>query len=193
MDEAEEFLNEHIPRIYSEVPEVTREIFARFPFGREFTLSNGRKGRIKTFFDPQEDEGRWKFGFDVVFDEGSPDHLEFLVIHTGVGGFVSEPPMDAVEEVLNEHIPGIYGEVPEVMREIFARFPFGQEFTLSNGRKGRIKTFVEPSNEAGTWAFGFDVVFDEGSPDHLKFWVAHTGGGGFVQEPVKPIAKSGHA
>lgn len=95
--------------------------------------------------------------------------------------------MDEGDHRLDDQLPGIYGEVGEIVREVFHRMPFGQEFTLSNGRKGRIKKFVEPRQreEGGRWEFGFDVVFDEGSPDHIEFFVKHTGGGGFTTQPVK--------
>jgi hypothetical protein len=94
---------------------------------------------------------------------------------------------DAGEKWLNEQMPGIYAEVPEVIREVFARMPYDQGFTLSNGRVGRFKKFVEPRQKDGRWEFGFDIVFDEGSPDHLEFFVQHTGGGGLVAVPTTPI------
>lgn len=85
-----------------------------------------------------------------------------------------------------DFLPGLYGEVPEILWEIFHRMPFGQTFTLSNGRVGLLKKFVEPRrrDETGMWEFGFDIVFEKGSPDHLEFFVKHTGGGGFLCEPV---------
>jgi len=94
---------------------------------------------------------------------------------------------DMGEEWLNEQLPGIYAEVGEVIVEVFSRMPFAQEFILSNGRKGRIRKFVEPRQRDGRWEFGFDVVFDEGSPDHLEFFVKHTGGGGMVAVPTTPV------
>lgn len=94
------------------------------------------------------------------------------------------------QDFLDEHLPGIYGELPEIIREIWSRLPFGQEFTLSNGRRGRFKKFVEPRihSETGRWECGFDVVFDEGSPDHLEFFIKHTGGGGLCGVPTRPIS-----
>jgi hypothetical protein len=100
---------------------------------------------------------------------------------------------DTGEDWLSGQLPGIYAEVGEVITDVFARMPFGQEFTLSNGRKGRIKKFVEPRQRDGRWEFGFDVVFDEGSPDHLEFFVKHTGGGGMVAVPTTPIAPATRA
>lgn len=102
---------------------------------------------------------------------------------------------DEAAKLLNELMPGIYAEVGEVMAEVFARMPFGQEFVLSNGRRGRIKKFIEPYRDpdTGQWKFAFDVVFDEGSPDHLEFFVNHTGGGGSPGSPTPPIVSSGKA
>ena len=71
--------------------------------------------------------------------------------------------MDEGEEWLNDQMPGIYGEVGEIIREVFARMPYGQEFTLSNGRVGRIKKFIEPRQNDGQWEFAFDVAFDVGA------------------------------
>src|ERR1700688_3185416 len=98
--------------------------------------------------------------------------------------------MDEGEEWLNDQMPGIYGEVGEIIREVFARMPYGQEFTLSNGRVGRIKKFIEPRQNDGQWEFAFDVAFDVGSPDHIEFFVKHTGGGGFVAVPTTPIVST---
>ena len=77
------------------------------PIGQKFTLSNGRTGKIVRFYKhPKVSEDgaykdRWCFGFDVHFQEGSPDHLEFFVYHTGGGGFVGDPALKniPVEEV----------------------------------------------------------------------------------------------
>jgi len=98
--------------------------------------------------------------------------------------------MDDQDEFLNEHIPGIYAEVGEIIREVFVRMPYGQELTLSNGRVGRIKKFIEPRQNEGKWEFAFDVTFDVGSPDHIEFFVKHTGGGGFVAVPTTPIVST---
>lgn len=81
----------------------------------------------------------------------------------------------------------LYGEVPEIIRHIWALLPFGQEIALSNGRVGKLKPFVEPRERDGRWELGFDVVFATGSPDHLEFFLKHTGGG-MVCEAVVPIA-----
>jgi hypothetical protein len=94
------------------------------------------------------------------------------------------------DDIVSDMLPGIYGEVGEIIAEICARMPYGQEIHLSNGRVGRFKKFAPPSidEETGRWKFGFDIVFDKGSPDHLEFYVKHTGGGGFVGVATTPIA-----
>lgn len=89
-----------------------------------------------------------------------------------------------------EFTEGLYGEVPEIIRHLWAMLPLGQEIVLSNGRIGRLKAFVQPRERDGRWEFGFDVVFDKGSPDHLEFFLKHTGGGGMVCEAVTPIAST---
>lgn len=70
----------------------------------------------------------------------------------------------------------------EIIKEAFHRMPFNQDLVLSNGRIGRFKTFFEPREKDGRWEFGFDFKFDDDgrSPDHLEFYVKHTGGGGGV-------------
>lgn len=82
---------------------------------------------------------------------------------------------------------GLYGEVPEIVRQLWHMLPLGQEITLSNGRVGKLKPFVEPRERDGRWEFGFDVVFEKGSPDHLEFFLKHTGGGGMICEAITPI------
>ncbi len=81
----------------------------------------------------------------------------------------------------------LYGEVPEIMQHIWSLLPIGQEIVLSNGRVGRIKAFVEPRERDGRWELGFDVTFAQGSPDHLEFFLKHTGGGGMIGVPTTPI------
>ena len=84
-------LEDFAPGIYHEVEEILKEIFHRVPWGQEIALSSGRKGVIKKFTEPKikrhgENEGRWYFSFDVIFEHGAPDHIEFTIYHTG-GGF----------------------------------------------------------------------------------------------------------
>lgn len=89
-----------------------------------------------------------------------------------------------------EFVQGLYGEVPEIMHELWSRMPLGQEITLSNGRVCKIVKFIEPRLREGQgWEFGFDVRFEVGSPDHLEFMVKHTGGGGMVGVAPTPIAQ----
>lgn len=88
-------------------------------------------------------------------------------------------------EDATDKLDHMWGDVPEVIREMFHRFPFGETITLSNGRTGRFAKFFEPKvkedGATGTgWTFGIDFRFDKGSPDHFEFITKHTGGGGFV-------------
>lgn len=90
--------------------------------------------------------------------------------------------MSDIEDLL----PGMYADVPEVLRELFHRLPFGEEITLANGRKGRFVKLSEPRIMREQWVFGVDFRFDSGSPDHLEFYLKHTGGGGFTVSSVMP-------
>lgn len=85
-------------------------------------------------------------------------------------------------------MPGAWSEVSEVMREVFARLPYGERIRLSNGREFELKKFVEPRwNDEGRWEFGFDAVFPDANPgeiDHLEFFTRHSGGGGALAVPV---------
>ena len=83
-------------------------------------------------------------------------------------------------DIVETLAPGIYAEVEEVMREIYARLPYGEEITLSNGRVFQLKKFSAVKEHEGRYRFGFDAVFEQGSPDHLEFYTRHTGGGGYV-------------
>ncbi len=60
---------------------------------------------------------------------------------------------------------------------VFARMPFGQTFTIKDGRTCTVKPFVEPRVNAKTLMpeFGFDV---KGDGWHLEFFVQRTGWGG---------------
>lgn len=76
--------------------------------------------------------------------------------------------------------------IMEVMREIYARLPYDQEFTLSDGSKCRLKKFVGPrfctrdGPYHGAGELAFDVVIEGGKLDHLEFFCFNTGGGGMV-------------
>lgn len=65
--------------------EAIKEIFARFPFGQQVTLFTGKAATLKVFFEPKQVEGRWQFGVDMQYDDGS-GHLEYIVKQTGWGG-----------------------------------------------------------------------------------------------------------
>lgn len=80
--------------------EVMQEIYARLPYGQEFTLSNGSKCKLKKFVPPKishrdcehQYEGRPECAFDVIIEGGKLDHLEFYIFQTGGGGFCINPP-----------------------------------------------------------------------------------------------------
>ena len=94
-----------------------------------------------------------------------------------------------------EFVESLYGEVSEIMEELWALHPWDKEIKLSNGRAGVIKPFVTPRERDGRWEFGFDIIFTDGSsPDHLEFFVRNTGGGGMVMASAAPaIRKAGHS
>lgn len=78
--------------LYGEVPEIMQHLWSLMPLGKEIHLSNGRVGKVVKFIEPRlREDGNWEFGFDVRFEVGSPDHLEFMVKHTGGGGAVGIP------------------------------------------------------------------------------------------------------
>jgi hypothetical protein len=80
-------IDDNFKHLYRELPEIMQKLWELMPIGKEIALSNGRVGIIKKFYEPTEEEGQLSFGFDVVFEKGSPDHLEFVLKHTGGGGF----------------------------------------------------------------------------------------------------------
>ena len=83
---------EFVQSLYGEVPEIMQHLWSMMPLGKEIHLSNGRVGKVVKFVEPRLREGQgWEFGFDVRFETGSPDHLEFMVKHTGGGGAVGVP------------------------------------------------------------------------------------------------------
>jgi hypothetical protein len=70
----------------------------------------------------------------------------------------------------------------EVMREVFARLPYGQKFTLSDGSVGYLRKLAEPqlcSNESSHYFecphFGVDVVIEGGKVDHIEISAFQTG------------------
>jgi hypothetical protein len=71
--------------------------------------------------------------------------------------------------------------VLEVMREVYARLPYGAPFKLSDGSTGKIAKFMEPGEaEDGEFRFGFDVQIEGGKLDHIEFLVTQTGWGGIM-------------
>jgi hypothetical protein len=79
----------------------------------------------------------------------------------------------------------------EVMREVFARLPFGQKFTLSDGSVAHLSKFVEPelcANESSEYYqrphFGVDVVIEGGKLDHVEISAFQTGAGMAVDPTI---------
>ena len=81
-------------------------------------------------------------------------------------------------KTIDDNFKHLYRELPEVMQKLWELMPIGEKIILSTGREGVIKKFYAPDGEDNS--FGFDVVFEKGSPDHLEFVLKHTGGGGFA-------------
>ena len=72
----------------------------------------------------------------------------------------------------------------EVMREVFARLPYGQEFRLSDGSVARLEKLAEPelcrnehSENYERSCFGVDVVMTGGTLDHGEISAFQTGWG----------------
>jgi hypothetical protein len=79
----------------------------------------------------------------------------------------------------------------EVMREVFARLPFGQKFTLSDGSVAHLSKFVEPElcpDEGSEYyqrpRFGVDVVIEGGKLDHVEISAFQTGAGMAVDPTI---------
>ena len=71
-----------------------------------------------------------------------------------------------------------FGE--EAMREVYARLPWDQTFTLGpNQVEAKIVKFVEPQVRRGKTLCAFDVVWESG---HLEFVVEIQGWGGAIPE-----------
>jgi hypothetical protein len=78
----------------------------------------------------------------------------------------------------------------EVMREVFARLPFGQRFTLSDGSVAYLSKLSEPelctdqsSDHYQRPNFGFDVVIEGGKLDHVEIYAFQTGSGMAIAPP----------
>lgn len=65
----------------------------------------------------------------------------------------------------------------ESIRDVFARFPFGQKVTLFTGKPATLKVFFPPKQQDGIWCFGVDMQFDDGS-GHIEYIFQQTGWGG---------------
>jgi hypothetical protein len=78
----------------------------------------------------------------------------------------------------------------EVMREVFARLPYGQKFTLSDGSVAYLRKLSEPelcANPSSDFyqrpQFGFDVVIEGGKLDHVEIYAFQTGSGMAIASP----------
>ena len=79
----------------------------------------------------------------------------------------------------------------EVMREVFARLPYGQEFRLSDGSVARLEKLAEPelcrnehSENYERPCFGVDVVIEGGTLDHVEISAFQTGWGMAVNPAI---------
>jgi hypothetical protein len=90
----------------------------------------------------------------------------------------------ALENLADEHdVIGL-----EVMQEVFARLPYGQKFTLSDGSVAHLEKLSAPElcpNEGSTYfqrpQFGVDVVIEGGKLDHIEISAFQTGSGMMVE------------
>jgi hypothetical protein len=107
----------------------------------------------------------------------------------------------ALESLTDEHdVMGL-----EVMQEVFARLPYGQKFTLSDGSVAHLEKLSAPElcpNEGSTYfqrpQFGVDVVIEGGKLDHIEISAFQTGSGMAVgpsnadqQANTQPLMTSG--
>jgi hypothetical protein len=81
--------------------------------------------------------------------------------------------------------------VMEVMREVFARLPFGTKFTLSDGSVATLEKFCDPQlcdSEGSQYHerpyFGVDVTIEGGKVDHVEISAFQTGSG-MVVDPAE--------
>jgi len=82
---------------------------------------------------------------------------------------------DAMMSALDEAQARTLTVEEEAIREVFARMPWGQKFTLADGSEVAIERFYEPrQGDGGAWQFGFDVKCEA---FHLEFTVERTGWG----------------
>ena len=80
-----------------------------------------------------------------------------------------------VQSMLEEAAARTLTVEEEAIREVFARMPWGQKFTLASGQEVEIRRFVKPrESEDGGWEFGFDVACPS---FHIEFMVYRTGWG----------------
>lgn len=89
-----------------------------------------------------------------------------------------------IDDMVAEEKAKRLSSIMEVMNEIYARLPWGQEFTLADGRTAKLVKLVEPADHEDGPRFGFDAVFSDGG--HIEFYARQTGWGSPLFEP-KPM------
>lgn len=77
--------------------------------------------------------------------------------------------------------------VVEIMREIYARLPYGEKFQLSDGSIAYLRKLSEPKLQNSEHQhypdvprFGVDVIIEGGKLDHLELFTFQTGWGSAV-------------
>lgn len=103
---------------------------------------------------------------------------------------MTQPDTNSIEEIMQESEGALDRIVMEVLREVYARLPYGQEFELSDGSKAYLKKFYEPRNlEDRRPEFGLDVQIIGGKLDHIELHVEQSGWGRALVEPVRDDCK----
>lgn len=82
---------------------------------------------------------------------------------------------DIVESVIENHRAERTTLAKELMAEIYAKIPFGEEFKLANGGTATVVPFGKLQDDG---AFGFDFRLTGCAQDHIECHVKITGGGG---------------
>lgn len=90
---------------------------------------------------------------------------------------MSVPSIENVEDTIDSVRARIDRAAEESIREMFARFPFGQQVELFTGKPATFKVFYEPKMKDGIWSFGVDLKFNDGS-GHIEYTIQQTGWGG---------------
>jgi hypothetical protein len=81
----------HREHVTSHAREVLDHVYRTVLKAPEFTLQDGTKCTVSSFYEPEtNDQGELKCGIDVNLSDGS--HLEFTVAQTGWGKSFVPPP-----------------------------------------------------------------------------------------------------